>query len=72
MSDIEGLLGLLAQVEALAGSDPDWARTYLADLLNEFRPQFSAAALRADQPAFAAALTGLAMMVKRCLVTMSL
>jgi len=72
MSDIEGLRGMLARVEALAASGPDWARTYLADLLDEFRRRFSTAALRADEPAFAAALGGLALMVKRCLLTMSL
>ncbi len=72
MTDIEGLCGMLARVEALAASGPDWARTYLADLLDEFRPRFSTAALRADAPAFAAALSGLALMVKRCLLTMAL
>ena len=72
MSDIEGLLVILVRIEALAESGPDWARSYLADLLDEFRPRLSAAALRANEPAFAEALYGLSLMVKRCLLTMSL
>jgi len=69
---MEGLLGMLARVEALASSGPDWARTYLADLLAEFRPQFSAAAVRADGRAFAVALSGLTLILKRFLLTTSL
>jgi hypothetical protein len=67
----DDLAGILSRVEALAAKSPDWARTYLADLLVQFRPQFSSALARGDQPGFNAAVMALSLMVKRCLLTMS-
>jgi len=72
MSDIERMLTVVARAEALAETSPDWACTWLANLLADFRPQFATAAIRGDQRAFAAALTGLELMVRRCLMAMSL
>ena len=72
MPDFRELQALLARIEALADGSPDWGRTHLADLLNDFRPRLSAAALRADSVDFIGALHGLHAMVKRYVMTTSL
>ncbi len=72
MPDFRELQALLARIEALADGSPEWGRTHLADLLNDYRPRLSAAALRADPIDFVGALHGLHAMVKRYVMTTSL
>ena len=62
---------MLSRIEGLADCSPDWGRKHLADLLADFRPRISAAALRADPVDYAAALYGLQAMVQRYLMTTS-
>jgi hypothetical protein len=69
MIDMHALQGLLTSIEWLADKGPDGGRVHLADLLDDFRPRLSLAALSADEQAFSDALNALLLMVRRYLMT---
>lgn len=72
MPDIQALRSILQTIEEIANKGPDWSRAHLADLIDDFRPALSFAALRADEKAFSSALERLMLMVRRYVMTTSI
>jgi len=65
LPDIQTLRIVLTKIEAIAEKGSDAGRVLLADMLEDFRPRLSAAALHADGRAFDDAVNGLGLMLRR-------
>jgi len=72
MPDIQALRSILAAIEEIADKGPDWSRSHLADLIEEYRAALTFAALHADEAAFSAALERLMLMVRRYVMVTSI
>jgi len=72
MRDLQALGSILKAIEEIANQEPDWSRSYLADLIDDFRPALCFAVLRADEAAFASELERLLLMVRRYVMASSL
>ncbi len=71
MCDLQALRAILEAIEELANRSPDWSRSHLADLIDDFRPALCFAILRADEAALSAELDRLMLMVRRYVMASS-
>jgi len=71
MRDLQALRSILEAIEEIANNGPDMGRSYLADLIDDFRPALCFAVLRADDAAFSSELDKLMLMVRRYVMASS-